>query len=293
VLAVVIAYSFLGLLAPLYQNVIRSFSENFIKKLNREQSSALVNKETKARGKLTALVLREWRGMNREPVYFLNGPFIIVLMPLVMGISIFFSLERRGGIDELNMLLQTVMNPTSRILVTCLVAAFLGSATSITCTALSRDAKHLSYMKSLPVKPSMYMGAKLIHGSIFGILGTIISLLIGKFLLKLDAPQAVLAFLIGIVLSGLLNILGLYMDTINPQLRWENPVAALKQNINAVIVILVEMAVVGLLGYIGFTKIKSVAELALYFGLIPAILSAVLLAVYFPFARKKIRSLEV
>ena len=137
------------------------------------------------------------------------------------------------------------------------------------------------------------MGAKLIHGSIFGILGTLMSLLIGFFLLKLNIMQAGLAFLIGIVLSELLNILGLYIDTVNPQLRWENPVAALKQNINAVIVILSEMALVGFLGYIGFTKIGSVAELALYLGLVPAVLCAVLLAAYFPFARKKIRSLEV
>ena len=55
VLALGIAYGLFSLLAPLYQNVVRSFSENFIKKLNREQSSALVHKETRSRGKLTEI----------------------------------------------------------------------------------------------------------------------------------------------------------------------------------------------------------------------------------------------
>lgn len=135
--------------------------------------------------------------------------------------------------------------------------------------------------------------AKLIHGCIFGLLGTGISVILGAVLLKLYAGELFLSAVISMALAIILNIAGLVVDTINPRLKWETPVAAMKQNINAVVVILAEMVILGVIGYFNITKIKTMTELLVFMALIPIFLSAVILIVFLPFGEKRLKKLEV
>lgn len=280
-------------LSPLYRFVVRNFSENYIKKLDKKQAKLLLGKTVQQNPKIVSLVLREIRLMNREPVYFLNGPFIIILMPLILGISFYFNLSGdRNSAKEITDLVLT-LTPTVKVILISLFGAFLGSATSITCTSISRDAKQLSFMKSLPVSGKAYLIAKLIHGCIFGFLGTAISILMGVILLKMSAGELLLAAVIGFSFAVLLNITGLIVDTINPRLKWETPVAAMKQNINAVIVILAEMMILGLVGYFSITLIKSMTDLLVFMTCIPIVLSAAMMIVFLPFAEKLLKKLDV
>lgn len=287
-----INYNIFKLLSPLYRYVIRNFSESYVKKLNKNQTSELLGKYAQKSSALKALVLREMRLMNREPVYFMNGPFIIVLMPLILGISMYFNISNDSRMKEFSDL-SSAISPVIKVLIVSLFGAFLGSATSITCTSISRDAKHLAFMKSLPVSITSYLGAKLIHGCTFGFLGNAMSLILGVVILKLQVAEILLAVAISISLTVILNTVGLIVDTVNPRLNWESPIAALKQNINAAIVILGEMLLIGLLGYIGFTKITSLMKLGFFLGLLPAIGAAVLIFFYFSFAEKRISKLDV
>jgi len=91
----------------------------------------------------------------------------------------------------------------------------------------------------------------------------------------------------------MINIAGLIVDTINPRLKWETPVAAMKQNINAVIVILAEMVILGVVGYFSITYIKTITELFVFTAIIPIFLSVVMLIVFMPFAEKRLKKLDV
>ncbi len=280
-------------LSPLYRFVVRNFSENYIKKLDKKQAKLLLGKTAQQNPKIVSLVLREFRLMNREPVYFLNGPFIIILMPLILGISFYFNLSNdRNSVKEITDLFATI-TPIIKVIIISLFGAFLGSATSITCTSISRDAKQLSFMKSLPISSRAFLMAKLIHGCIFGFLGTAISVLLGVVLLEMSVGQLLLAAVISFSFAVVLNIAGLVVDTINPRLKWETPVAAMKQNINAVVVILAEMVILGVIGYFSITKIKTMTELLVFMALIPIFLSAVILIVFLPFGEKRLKKLEV
>ena len=117
--------------------------------------------------------------------------------------------------------------------------------------------------------------------------------MLGVVILKLQIAEIIISVVISLALAVILNIVGLIVDTLNPRLQWESPIAALKQNINAVIVILGEMLILGLLGYIGFTKISTMTELGLFLGLVPIGIAIVLIVVYFSFAEKCIKRLEV
>ena len=295
ILAAVLFLSFgvFTVLAPLYQRVIQGFSEQYIKKMNKAQSVSFLRTNTGRQSPLMALFLREFRSMNREPVYFLNGPFIIILLPVILGISLYFSMGDQGSLGEITTLARSNFTPVQQVLVSIVTGAFLGSATSITCTSLSRDAKHIGYIKTLPVSSSLYLGAKLIHGMLFGLIGCLVAAAVSIVLFQVDEPLVVLVLASSFVLTLLFNVLGLYIDTVNPQLRWENPVAAMKQNVNAVIMMLLEMLSLGALGFAGFMWVKDLGTLMLILLTLPLVVTVVLLLLYFPLGIGTLRRLEV
>ncbi|MCA1949799.1 MAG: hypothetical protein LDL24_04460 [Treponema sp.] len=288
-----VSFGLLNLLAPRYTRVIQGFSEQYVRRMNRSQTVAFLKASTARRGKLVSLLLRELWSMNREPVYFLNGPFIIVLLPVVIAVSLVFSLGNQGSLNELRSAAGSLLSPLQQVLLSSLAGAFLGSATSITCTALSRDAKHISYMKTLPVSPRLYLMAKLLHGVLFGLAGSLMAVFIGIFLFHLDVLLVLLVLAASSTLSALFNLAGLYIDTLNPQLAWENPVAAMKQNVNAVIMILLEMLILAGTGAAAFAWATTWLLLVLILLVLPLLLFAVLLALYLPLGEQRLKALEV
>jgi len=291
--ALCFAFLLFSLLAPLYRRVIQGFSEQYIKKMNRTQSAAYLRTSTGRKAPLMTLLLRELRSMNREPVYFLNGPFIIILLPVVLGISLNVSLGTQGGFQDIRNTARELLSPVQQVLLCILSGAFLGSATSITCTALSRDAKHIGYIKTLPVSPRLYLGAKLLHGVIFGLVGSLVAIGLSIFIFQVDEVLVLLVLGASFVLSVLFNVLGLYIDTLNPQLKWENPVAAMKQNINAVVMLLSEMLLLAGIGVVVFLWVHTIGLLMFVLLLLPLALVSLLLALYFPLGEARIQRLEV
>ena len=289
----ILMFGVFSLLSPLYRRVIQGFSEQYIKKMNRTQATAYLRASTGRQNPLLALLLRELRSMNREPVYFLNGPFIIILLPVILGISLYFSLETQGSFQELRAAAVSLLAPVQQVIISIVSGAFLGSATSITCTSLSRDAKHLGYLKTLPVSPKLYLGAKLLHGMLFGLIGSLVAAAIGMFLFQIDEPLVLLVLGASFMLSALLNLLGLYIDTLNPQLRWENPVAAMKQNINAVVMMLLEMFLLAGMGVAAFFWVHTIGLLLIIMVLLPLLLAFLLFALYFPWGERRLETLEL
>ncbi|MHB0898141.1 MAG: putative ABC transporter permease subunit, partial [Spirochaetales bacterium] len=87
---------------------------------------------------MRSLVVREIRLMNREPMYLLNGPFVVILMPVLIAIVF---IAQRGTMVEVVAGITSLLSGPGGYLVPAALGAFLGSATSIACTAVSRDAK--------------------------------------------------------------------------------------------------------------------------------------------------------
>jgi ABC-2 type transport system permease protein len=191
---------------------------------------------------LGSLVAREIRLMNREPMYLLNGPFVMILMPALMAVV--FAAQREV-LKEMSAAIAPLLQGPGGYLVPAAFGAFLGSSTSIACTAVSRDAKALPWIKSLPIAPAKYFTAKLIHAEVFAVIGSLIGCGAGIALFQTTALDAVIALLLANIIAAALNMGGLWLDTAFPRIRWDNPIAAMKQNPNAVIAILSTMGLVG------------------------------------------------
>ena len=242
-----------------------------------------------ARPAFVSLLAREIRTMNREPMYFLNGPLVPVLMPVILAVTY---IVQRSEFDKLIAQMGPLAEGPIAYLACAALGAFLGSSTSIACTAVSRDAKALAWLRSLPVDPLELMGAKYAHAELFAVFGAAVGALAGGLALGLTALDMALAFALALVAASAFNLAGLWMDTAWPRLRWDNPIVALKQNPNAVFQILGAMAILGGCGVLaGKLELPRYGYAALFGGLFAAAI-AVLGAAYPAFARRRIRRWE-
>jgi len=278
-------------LGKAYAKSLLGFGEQRIKRVRATRSFMV--RSFRARPALRSLFLRELRLMNREPVYFMNGPFVIVLMPLILAIGVIIMGQNHNAMHDLGPFLSSWKSQPWAMLASAAFGAFLGSSTSITCTALSRDAKALRYLKALPLNYRDFMLAKFLHGLAFAIFGSFVGGAGCATVLGLGLLDAAGAFLIAIAFSSFACIAGLWLDTANPRLDWDNPIAALKQNPNAMIFILGVMGLIAALGVVtAFIPWGKLGFFALYFGGFGAA-TAAMLAAYPRYAQKVIENIEV
>ncbi len=279
------------LLSGAYAKSLVGFNESHIRKLTRAGAERFIVRRIRSGSVFLAMVKREVTMMNREPMYLLNGPFIIILLPVIVSVMLLVNGDAMLADPDMAGISALIGGGFGSVLA-ALVGTFMGSSTSIACTAVSRDAKALPFIKSLPVKAGTYMLAKFAHALIFGVFGSVVGVgLIGK-VLGLDVVGIAAGLAVSLSLSTLLNMGGLWLDTANPRLDWDNPIAAMKQNPNAVIAIFGTMGLAAGVGYLAFVTGMQPGSFAWWFGAVPALVSGGLLALYPRYAEKRLAAME-
>ena len=281
----------IGFMSKLYTESLIGFNEKSIKKLEAKQVSSFLHKNIKKSSPFMAYVKREFRMMNRTPVYLLNGPFSIIFMPILL---IVISIAKGLNLNNIPPNIIDFMQGNAGFVITGLAAGFLGSMTNIADTALSRDAKFIPFIKSLPVDIAVYMYAKLAHAMIFALFAIVIGVSFAGFIFKFGLIHIVLSSLVALCFSALVNLVSLFLDTAHPKLHWDNPVAAMKQNTNVLFIMFFNMIILALSAVVVFLSMNSYLWLILiYFCGIPAAVIAVLNKPYGIYAENKIASIEL
>jgi len=192
-----------------------------------------------------SLVQRELRLMNREPMYFLNGPFVMVLLPVILALSL---IAQGRQIQEALQQLRPLLDGQAGYLIPAGIGIFLANSTSIASSAFSRDAKAIYVLKSMPLEPRDIIAAKLVHALLFAAIGIVFGVIGVGLLLSIKLIDIAVALVLAIFGAVALTICGLVIDTFWPRLSWENPMSALKRNPNTVMVILGTMGLLAGLG---------------------------------------------
>ncbi|UTC78060.1 hypothetical protein E4O04_08625 [Treponema sp. OMZ 799] len=281
----------IGLMSKLYTESLIGFNEKSVKKLEAKQVSAFLHKNIKSSSPFMAYLKREFKMMNRTPVYLLNGPFSIIFMPILI---IVISIAKGTNLNNVPPHVLDFMQGNAGFVITGLAAGFLGSMTNIADTALSRDAKFIPFIKSLPIDIAAYMYAKLAHAMIFALFAIVIGVGFAGFVFKFGLLHIVLSALVALCFSALVNLVSLFLDTAHPKLHWDNPVAAMKQNTNVVFIMFFNMIILAISAVVVFFTMNSYLWVILiYFCGIPAAVFAVLIKPYGIYAEKKIESIEL
>jgi ABC-2 type transport system permease protein len=263
-----------------------------VKKETKKYNESEFKEKLRGKTSLMSLLSREIKLMNREPIYLLNGPMIILIMPLMFGMIF---LIQKDNMTELTSQIDKITSATYYItLAVAGMGMFLGITGTPTSSAISREGKGFMQIKAMPMSPRDYINAKLLHGIIIGVLAALMSCALGYFLVSLPLVNCVIAFVISNLIMIPIMIAGLLIDLKWPKLLWDNPVKAMKQNVNVMVVVLGEMFVVlPVLGLLIYFLLREPSYGYLVLIAFPTVASVILYAFLMKFGEKRFYDIEI
>ena len=133
--------------------------------LTREEMSRRVSSGRRA---IFAIFMREFRIMNRTPVFLLNGVLVVVLLPA------FFILTSRTGSNTTAADLHKLIASGNSLPIILILALFMIVCSCVNGTAsstFSREGAQFWISRVIPVSPREQVAAKFFHSYLIGVLG--------------------------------------------------------------------------------------------------------------------------
>lgn len=224
----------------LYFNAVIGIDEQTSKK--KSLNTSKLQKENKLSKRFVSIMKYDWLTIKRTPTFMMNYLIMYLIMPIIM----LFPIMSKGGFSEIfssqNTFVEIVSAiPPLRLSITVAVAGFLasiilGSMSSISSTAISREGQSILSFKSMPFSLLELIHAKIILGSITTLILPTISGVFAIIYLKLNPLYFILFELTAILGAISVNTIEISMDVFFPKLDWENEVQAVKQNFVAAII---------------------------------------------------------
>ena len=304
----IFVFGIVPLFAPVYIKTLNGFSDIKSKKISKEKAQNVINRNVKTNSVFSTLFTRDLRTMFREPSFFANGPLLLIILPVIMLLSggVSFLMTSKENFSAILNELQKIflqMTPEGMLrfkhyatLVIAALCIFMGNCTNVASTSFSREGKALYDLKAMPIEPDTIVLVKFWHAFMYCIVAVVIMALyfvgaVALFNIPLTASEIVSMLIKACILTLLVSLVlifgEMFIDTVNPKLQWENPTAAFKQNINAVVSSFISMGVVGIFIVLMLFLPKTNLGM-LIIGLIFAVIAAPLGYFYFKYAVKRI-----
>lgn len=242
-----VAFIAIAITQPLYFRGVVGIDEQTSKK--KQLNETQFNKELQASSLTSALIRYDIRNILRTPIFLYNYYGSIVIMPLVMGFSLFL---QGNGLSEIVpyikeapdyfattfYVLPVLDQVTYTMAMSVALGLFFGNMDTSSSTAISREGSAMESFLSFPIEMATLVHAKaklsiLTSLVIPGIITTLAIIILRPNILT------VILFVIGLFFSVIfINYLSLIVDVFSPSLDWETEQQAIKGNMKQVIVMI-------------------------------------------------------
>ncbi len=273
-----------------YRGVI-GLSETSIRKrtLSRDEMSRQIASGRRA---IFAIFIREWRIMNRTPIFLLNGILAVVIIPALL---ILMTQTGREPMDKIAIALLGSGSSLPAILVAALFMIICGCTNSTSSSTFSREGAQFWISRVIPVSPREQATAKFLHSYVITLLGIVAALIAITVLLPLKTAQFIASIGLALLMGVLLTAVGMIIDLARPLLDWTNPQKAVKQNLNVMFALFADIGILAASFYGVRAMIKAeISEpiiLAVLFGAL-AMLAGLSYMALLRFADKRYSEIE-
>jgi ABC-2 type transport system permease protein len=216
------------------------------RRLTRDEMSRRVSSGRRAGA---AVFAREWRLMNRTPIFLLNGVLVVVIVPVIFVLMATMGSGKGGGGgdggSDLTAILKTMTsaNPLYAILAAALFMTICGSLNGTSSSTFSREGAQFWISRVIPVAPREQAAAKFLHSYMIAMLGVVTASAVAAIILHLKAVHLAAAAGLALVAGVLLTAVGMIIDLARPLLDWTNPQKAIKQNLNVLLAMLADIGI--------------------------------------------------
>jgi len=261
------------------------------KTLSREGMSRQVSS---GRHPVRAIFTREWRIMNRTPIFLLNGVLVVVIVPLLLVI-----MAQTGSGKGSNVVLLRLLTSTKPIYVILAASCFMTICSCLNGTSsstFSREGGQFWMSKVIPATAKEQVMAKFIHSYFISLLGIVVASGVAVLVVHLKVVVFAGAFLISIAAAVALTAVGMMIDLARPLLDWTNPQKAIKQNLNVLLAMLADIGIISALGYFSVFLLKRGIGGGMLFAIlfvVLVLLSSASWTFLLKFAKKRYVEIEV
>jgi ABC-2 type transport system permease protein len=230
------------------------------RRLSRDEMSRRVSSGRRA---FAAIFGREWKIMNRTPIFLLNGLLVSVFVPAIFIIMATVEKGSGGGGaasggDPMALVRAMVSaNPLVAILGAALFMTICGSINGTASSTFSREGAQFWISRVIPVAPREQAAAKFLHSYLVALVGVITASVVAGLFFHLKAALLVPAIALSLAAGVLLTAVGMMIDLARPLLDWVNPQKAIKQNLNVLLALLADIGVLTALYFTAQALIKA------------------------------------
>jgi len=177
--------------------------------------------------------MKEVRILMRTPVFFTNCIAINFLWPIfvyaMLKIQHFDITPSRlqGLYASKDLRIQLIF-----LLGVIGISVIVSAINSISSNAISREGKHFSFMKYIPVSYWTQWNAKALVGIVFSAAGVLVFFIPVCIIIKVPLVHILLYTLLSIMSITFVSYMGIFIDSIQPKLIWDDEMSALRENYN-------------------------------------------------------------
>ncbi len=242
----------------LYYRGLVGLSSGVSTKMTRNVDSLL--KRNKVCGQGYAYFMKELRTLFRTPTYFTNCVAVNFIWPIfvyaiykLVGKGI--SLEQiRTSYRENELSIQLIV-----VLGIVGIAILITALNSISSNGLSREGKHFQFIKYIPVEYRIQWNVKALVGAMLSFIGICTFYLPFGIYIRLGVQHIIIHIVLVALAIIFVAYMGLYIDSIQPKLIWDDELSSLRENYNTFFsmgIAIVQAVIMCLGGYFVFNKIK-------------------------------------
>lgn len=198
--------------------------------------------------------MKELRLLVRTPAFFTHS----IVVNFIWPVFVFAAYKIQSKEFTLKMLREAYEQNESSMQLLCIVfvvgiSAFIASLNSISSNAISREGKHFPFMKYIPVSYEVQWNVKTVVGIVFATAGVLVYMLPACVVIKVPIMHTLLYTLLCLLSVTFVSYMGIYIDSIQPKLVWDDEMSALRENYNmfysmAIVIAFVAIVCVG--GYL-------------------------------------------
>ena len=185
----------------------------------------------KESSQIMAYFKKEVKILVRTPAYATNCFGINLIWPVF--IYLFIVLQKKNGFMSEYIEKLRYGDGEAVLYATLLVFGVSVLLTALNClasSAITREGKHFEVMKYMPVPIMTQLNAKALVSIVISGAGLIVYIVTAFAILGIDFRFIIFSVLLSILSVIFTTYLGIYIDTMNPKLIWEDEVNALRGN---------------------------------------------------------------
>ena len=214
---------------------------------------------------------KEFKILFRTPAYFTNCIIINLIWPVFLYIVYLLN----GKTNFLDEFIYGIHNGNEEsvlifILAISALSVLITAANCIASSALTREGKHFAFMKYIPLSYIAQINIKALVSIIISGAGMIIYVTAAALYLNLGVKITIFCCLVSLLSVSFVSYFGIFMDSVNPKLIWDDELNALRGNYNvffnmAVAMLLEALTCVGAYLLFKFTSLGSLIIIIMLF----------------------------